>query len=160
MVGLRTERSAQTGYADNPLDRCAASRSDAAAIAAFAQDGAARFVVISGDVPLLRRTGNGLDPLFDRAMAESFGQLREEAFLGVDSSGPVFAVELDQPAAESEQDTDGIVRIDLRTLAVQGLLQAEFPMVAFTTGHGEGDPEQFGPSGCSRLGLLVREQQG
>lgn len=122
MVGLRTERSAQTGYADNPLDRCAASRSDAAAIAAFAQDGAARFVVISGDVPLLRRTGNGLDPLFDRAMAESFGQLREEAFLGVDSSGPVFAVELDQPAAESEQDADGIVRIDLRTLAVQGLL--------------------------------------
>lgn len=122
MRGLRQERSAAIGYAQNPLDRRAALRSDDAAIAAFERDAAARFIVIAGDVPLLRRTGNGLDPLFDRAMAESFGQLRERAFLGVDGHGPVFAVELDQPAAESEQDADGVVRIDLRTLAVQGLL--------------------------------------
>lgn len=119
---MRQERSASVGYAHNPLDRRAALRSDEAAIAKLAQDSAARFFVIAGDVPLLRRTGDGLEALFDRALAESLGQLREEAFLGCDAQGPIFAVELDQPAAESEQDADGIVRIDLRTLGVQGLL--------------------------------------
>ena len=119
---MRQERSASVGYAQNPLDRRAALRSDEAAIAELANHPAARFFVIAGDVPLLRRTSNGLDALFDRSMAESFGQLREEAYLGSDAQGPIFAVELDQPAAESEQDADGIVRIDLRTLGVQGLL--------------------------------------
>jgi NAD+ diphosphatase len=122
MRQTRQERSAAVGYAQNPLDRRAALRSDEAAMAALASDHAARFMVIAGDVPLLRRTGNGLDPLFNRALAESFGQLREEVFLGSDAQGPIFAVELDQPAAESEQDADGIVRIDLRTLGVQGLV--------------------------------------
>ena len=121
----RLERSAATGYAHNPLDRRAALRSDAAAIAALAAEHSARFIVLAGDVPLLRRTGNGLDPLFDRAAARQFGQLREEVYLGSDAQGPVFAVELDQPAAESEQDADGIVRIDLRTLGAQGLLPPE-----------------------------------
>ena len=122
MVASRQERSAAVGYANNPLDRCAALRSDEKAVSALAADPAARFFVIAADVPLLRRTGNGLDPLFDRAAAEGFGLLKEQAFLGSDANGPVFAVELDQPAAESEQDSGDIVRIDLRTLAVQGLL--------------------------------------
>lgn len=122
MVVLRQERSAAVGYANNPLDRRAALRSDERAVAALAADPAARFFVIAADVPLLRRTGNGLDPLFDRAAAESFGLLKEQAFLGTDDIGPVFAVELDQAAAESEQDSGDVVRIDLRTLAVQGLL--------------------------------------
>lgn len=125
MALSRLERSAAVGYAQNPLDRRAALRSDEQAVADFAADPAARFFVIASDVPLLRRTGNGLDPLFDRAAAQSFGVLKEQAFLGTDAQGPVFAVELDQPHAESEQDSADIVRIDLRTLAVQGLLPPE-----------------------------------
>ena len=119
MVVSRQERSAAVGYAQNLLDRRAQLRSDEKAVAALAADPTARFFVIAADVPLLRRTGNGLDPLFDRAAAASFGLLKERAFLGSDEKGPVFAVELDQPNAESEQDSGDIVRIDLRTLAVQ-----------------------------------------
>ena len=134
MALQRNERSAQTGYAENPLDRKAVLRSDEAVIEAYAQHDAARFLILAGDVPLLRRAGEGLDPFFDRAAAEACGVLRERAFLGVDEAGPVFAVELDQPVAESDQDAAGIVRIDLRTLAVQGLLT---PPVLGVVGEGK-----------------------
>jgi NAD+ diphosphatase len=125
MSGVRSERSAQTGYSQNHLDRRAALRSDAASIAALEADPQARFCVIASDIPLSRRTAQGLDPFFDRAATERFGILQECVFLGADDKGPLFAVELDQPAAESDQDASDIVKIDLRTLAVQGLLSSE-----------------------------------
>jgi ABC-type uncharacterized transport system involved in gliding motility auxiliary subunit len=40
--------------------------------------------------------------------------------------------------------------------AIQGLLQPRLPRVAFTTGQGEGDVEQFTMSGYSRIGMAVR----
>lgn len=40
--------------------------------------------------------------------------------------------------------------------AIQGLLQPRLPLVFFTGGHGEGDIEQFNPSGYSRLALALR----
>ncbi len=40
--------------------------------------------------------------------------------------------------------------------AIQGLIQPRLPRVAFTTGQGEGNLEQFAMSGYSRLGMAVR----
>ncbi len=51
------------------------------------------------------------------------GQSRESAFLGVDEGdAPVFATVLDAAAADSDQGRADLVKIDLRSLAVQGLL--------------------------------------
>ena len=125
MRGFRSERSAQTGYSQNHLDRRAALRSDEVAMAALEADPQARYCVIAADIPLSRRSAQGLDPYFDRASVERLGILQECVFLGADTQGPIFAVELDQPAAESDQDATDIVKIDLRTLAVQGLLAPE-----------------------------------
>ncbi len=40
--------------------------------------------------------------------------------------------------------------------ALQGLLQPRLPLVAFTTGEGEGDIENFTPAGYSHLGMALR----
>jgi len=44
----------------------------------------------------------------------------------------------------------------LLTAAILGLDQSAPPLVGVTAGHGEGDLNQFGPSGYSRLGLTLR----
>ncbi len=44
----------------------------------------------------------------------------------------------------------------LISTAIQGLLQPRLPLVAFTSGEGEGDIEQFTVSGYSRIGMAVR----
>jgi ABC-type uncharacterized transport system involved in gliding motility auxiliary subunit len=40
--------------------------------------------------------------------------------------------------------------------AIQGLLQPHLPLVAFTSGQGEGDVEQFSAPGYSRIAMAVR----
>jgi NAD+ diphosphatase len=123
------ERSARLGYAINGLDRLAEHRDDAARMAGLRASPRARTLVMAGDVPILRRHGDALDPLFGLAEAEALGVARELAFLGLDRSDPdgetpVFATVLDAQVADADQGGD-VVRIDLRTLAVQGLLPAE-----------------------------------
>ena len=119
------ERSAALGYAVNTLDRRAEHRDDAALMARYRADPSARTVVIAGEVPVLRRRDNGLDPLFSFPEADELGQAREAAFLGLDGETPLFAIVLDAAAADSDQGPADIARIDLRTLAVQGLLSPD-----------------------------------
>ncbi|WP_293854655.1 NAD(+) diphosphatase [uncultured Alsobacter sp.] len=123
------ERSTTLGYSINGLDRLAEHRDDAARMAGLRASPLARTLVIAGDVPLLHRNGEALDPLFRLDEVEAQGVIRESAFLGLDEDGPdgsvpIFACVLDAPAADSDQGGD-IVRIDLRTLAVQGMLPPE-----------------------------------
>lgn len=125
----RIERSARLGYAINGLDRRAEHRDDAAEMAAHRASPHARTLVLAGDVPVLRKHGDGLDPLFGFADAEALGIARETAFLGLDETGPVpvpvFATGLDTASADADYGGSDIVRLDLRSLAVQGLLSPE-----------------------------------
>lgn len=118
----RPERSAGLGYAVNPLDRRAEHRDDKPYMDQLAADPAARVLVLRGDIPVLRRSGDGFDALFAPAEAADMGSARETAFLGLDGAVPVFAVQLDAPAPENDQGRDDLVAIDLRSIAVQGLL--------------------------------------
>src|SRR5690242_11135635 len=118
---LPLELSARLGYAQNGLDRLAEHRDDAARMEGLRASPLARTVVVAGDIPLLRRAGDGLDALFHLSEAEELGQLRETAFLGIDGDAPVFATLLDARAPD-DQGQSALVSIDLRTLAVQGLL--------------------------------------
>ncbi|MHB2166657.1 NAD(+) diphosphatase [Alsobacter sp. R-9] len=124
-MSAAVERSASLGYAVNSLDRLAEHRDDAARMDAYRTSPAARTLVIAGEVPVLRQHDNVLDPLWTLAEAADLGQGRESVFLGLDGETPVFASVLDAPAADSDQGRADIARIDLRTLAVQGLLPPE-----------------------------------
>ncbi len=121
-IPTRSERSARLGYAVNTLDRLAEHRDDAERMAGYRASPLARTIVMAGEVPVLRRRDNALDPLFSFAEADDLGQARETAFLGIEGGTPVFATVLDAPAADSDQGRADLARIDLRTLAVQGLL--------------------------------------
>jgi NAD+ diphosphatase len=123
-LSVRPERSASLGFGVNRLNRLGDRRDDAALMAAFRADPAALSFVLSGDVPLLRRGGNGLDALFSLAHVERLGVIREVAFLGLDEGRPLFGSLLDLPAPETDQGQTDIARIDLRSIAVQGLLPA------------------------------------
>jgi NAD+ diphosphatase len=117
-----TDASALTGYGVNELDRLAEKRDDGAFVTALAAAPGARHLVFTGDVPLLRQRGDELDPYFLPHELAGLGAVRETTLLGRDAQGGVFGSLLEAPAAESGEGATGIVAMDLRTLAVQGLL--------------------------------------
>lgn len=116
------DASARTGYGANPLDRLANSRDDAAFVAGLRAAPGTRHLVFTGDIPLLRQRGTALDPFFSGGELASLGMPRETALLGQDEAGAIFATRLDEAAPESGEGDSGHVSLDLRSLAVQGLL--------------------------------------
>lgn len=117
-----TDASALTGYGVNELDRLAEKRDDSAFVTSLAAAPGTRHLVFTGDVPLLRQRGDELDPYFLPHELAGLGAVRETTLLGRDAQGGVFGSLLEAPAAESGEGATGIVAMDLRTLAVQGLL--------------------------------------
>jgi NAD+ diphosphatase len=109
------------GFVQNPLLRHSAER-DARLVARHAENPATLTALIAGEVPILRRNGvgaTGLLPLSDvrRAMA-----VREQAFLGTRDGAPVLATLIDTSAAELFQDDAAFQVLDLRSIAVQGVV--------------------------------------
>lgn len=117
-----TDASSLTGYGLNLLDRLAAQRDDAAFVAALREAPGTRHLVLTGDIPLLRKRGETLDPYFLPQEIDGLGALRETVLLGRDETGGLFATLLDAQAAESGEGAQDVVAMDLRALAVQGLL--------------------------------------
>jgi NAD+ diphosphatase len=118
------DASARTGYGANPLDRLANHRDDAPFVASLRAAKGARHLVFTGDIPLLRQRGAALDPFFTGAELPRLGTARETALLGQDETGAIFATLVDEAAPESGEGDTGLVSLDLRSLAVQGLLPA------------------------------------
>ncbi len=134
------ERSADTGYAINPLDRLSDKRDDADFIAELQRHPASRTVVIGRDKPVLRVTEGRREALFTTGEAAEMGQIREIVLLGRTDEGAFFGALLDDSAVvEREQADEGAMidtRVlaipdrpdlqltDLRSIAVQGLLDA------------------------------------
>jgi NAD+ diphosphatase len=116
------EHSARTGFAGNPLDRLSEKRDDPAFVAALRHHPTTRTILIVRDVPLLRKTATGHAALFTFAEAACLGSAGESALLGRTAEGAVFATLLE--ADTTIGDGDDIVAIDLRALALQGLVAA------------------------------------
>jgi len=112
------------GFIHNALVRHSAER-DTGVAERHAADPRARTVAIAGDIPILRRNGasaTGLLPLTDLERAVP---RREQAFLGTLQDRPVFATLLEASAVERFKDDPAFAAIDLRTIAVQGLVPAD-----------------------------------
>ncbi len=116
------DRSSIVGFSFNPLDRHSEKRDDAAFVEALRRAGSTRFMVLAGDVPVLRENGDAYEVLFSQADAAALGEPAREIFLGVDPGGiALFALGLDKSVAEPLLTQPGLALIDLRSIAVRGL---------------------------------------
>jgi NAD+ diphosphatase len=113
------------GYAASRIERAAEKRADAEALRALEADAAARWYVIGGEFVALRRTPEGLDPLFRRAEAQALGHAIEPAFLGLMDGAPRFALALEPAAVEALKGNGDYEITDLRTIAVRGMVPEE-----------------------------------
>ncbi|MGE0847410.1 MAG: NAD(+) diphosphatase [Flavobacteriaceae bacterium] len=115
---MRNEASRRTGFSRNGLDRQAQFRPDAARLSAMAESADARFVLVAGDRILVDVSRQPCDTQFDRPTAAPWMAGGEPVFLGSENGHAVFAVPaLDEPALP-----DTVKAIDLRSIAMQGLL--------------------------------------
>jgi NAD+ diphosphatase len=113
------------GYAASLIDRAAERRSDVDALRALEGDSRARAYVIAGELIVLRKADGALDPLFPCAEARAFTDTREVAFLGLIDGAPRFAVAIEPDAAAALKNGSDFEVMDLRSIAVRGLIAAE-----------------------------------
>ena len=100
-------------------------RSDQTALAALTAHRTAGFYAVGGESIVLKKDGAGFDPLFSAAEAGAFGSARETVFLGLLGDAPRFGVGLEQAAIEALGARDDLKLIDLRSIAVQGMVAAD-----------------------------------
>lgn len=112
------------GYTDSRLERAAELRTDTAALEAMATGSGAGAYVIGSDLIVLKK-GSPNDPLFTLAQAQALGPASEMVFLGhLDGAGR-FGHGIPQAKAEALKARDDLLVTDLRSIAVQGLVDAE-----------------------------------
>jgi len=111
-------------YSGSLLERAAALRSDQAKLAALFAHQRAGVYVVGGESIVLKAQGAALDPLFSPNEARALGAARETVFLGLLDDAPRFGVGLDAAAIEPLKTRDDFTLIDLRTIAVQGEIEA------------------------------------
>jgi NAD+ diphosphatase len=109
------------GYTANPLARAAERRDDAGFVAALQADDAARTYAIGGELVVLKKDGNNLDPLFTFAEARALAEAGETVFLGLLDQAGRFGLGLAPAGTEALKRRDDLHVSDLRSIAVQGL---------------------------------------
>lgn len=113
------------GYIASAIDRAAQWRGDAEAIRRLAAHEHAGVYLIGGELVVLKAHGEACDPLFSLAEAEAFGPGREQIFLGLIDGAPRFGLGVDAPALEPLKTRNDLKITDLRSIAVQGLVEAQ-----------------------------------
>jgi NAD+ diphosphatase len=111
------------GYTASLIDRAADRRIDDALLAKFAKDPRAGAYVIGGEQVVMKQRASA-DPLFSVADANALGAVRERIFLGLLNDAPRFGFGLDPASVEPLKTRDDLKITDLRSIAVQGLVDA------------------------------------
>jgi len=113
------------GYTQSKIDRVAERRLDKDWLAARFSDAGTHGYVIGGELIVLR-AGNGLnDPLFTPEQARALAPLAETVFLGLFDGEARFGIGIAQGSAEALKARNDLVVIDLRSIAIQGLVAPE-----------------------------------
>jgi NAD+ diphosphatase len=110
------------GYTDSRLERIADRRPNDAAIATFAADPRARAYVIGGELIVMKKCAPLNEPLFPLEKARALGAEGETVFLGQLDQAPLFGIGMTPAAVETLKTRDDLVVTDLRSVAVQGLV--------------------------------------
>jgi len=117
--------SSSYAYAGSNIERGAVWRGDEAKLASLSASSRTGFYLFAGDSVLLKRDGEKFDPLFSSAEATACGQGRETVFLGFLGEQARFARALGPAAVEPLSARADLKIIDLRSIAVQGLVATE-----------------------------------
>lgn len=112
------------GYTQSGIDRAAERRNDAAALAAMESDKRAGVYVVGGEMVALKKGVPVHDPLFTPAEARTLSGSSEVMFLGLHDDAPRFALAPDAAVIETLKTRDDLVVTDLRSIAVQELVEA------------------------------------
>ncbi len=113
------------GYTDSRIERAAERRTDDAALAAFAADRQAGVYVIGGELIVTKKGSPLNNPLFTMNEARALGSATETIFLGLLDGAGRFGFGIAPAAAETLKARDGFLVTDLRSIAVQGLVDAK-----------------------------------
>jgi NAD+ diphosphatase len=112
------------GYTASAIDRAAALRGDDALLAKFLRHERAAGYVIGGELVVMKQDGDAGDPLFAPAEAAALGSLRETIFLGLMNEAPRFGFAIEPKSIEPLKARNDLKITDLRSIAVQGLVDA------------------------------------
>ncbi len=108
------------GFAADWGDRASYWREDPVKVAGLRAHKDARAILIARDMPVLRKSGPGLDALLPMSEIAALGGAEVEALLGLTPDGaPVFAARLPDGAVDMRSDASDGFR-DLRELVVPG----------------------------------------
>jgi NAD+ diphosphatase len=113
------------GYTQSRIERAAEKRTDEAAIAAYAADPRAGAYVIGVDMIVMKKGAPLSDPLFTMTQARAMEGATETVFLGLIDGAPRFGFGIAPQAAEALKSRDGFHVTDLRSIAVQGLVEPD-----------------------------------
>ncbi len=113
------------GYADSRLERAAELRTDAAALKALAEGAKAGAYVIGGDLIVMKKGAPLNEPLFTMRAAQALGPATETIFLGTLDGAGRFGFGIAPTAAEALKARNEFLVTDLRSIAVQGLVDAD-----------------------------------
>ncbi len=119
------------GYVQSRIERAAELRADDAAIARLAGEPRAGAYVIGGDLIVMKKGSALSDPLFTMDEARALGPASATVFLGSLEGAGRFGYGIAPAAADALKTRDGFHATDLRSIAVQGLVEPEhLPPVA------------------------------
>ncbi len=121
----RTELSARTGFATGLFDRAAELRDDEAARAALQASPHARFAVVAGEKPILKRVGDGFSVWHEASGLAALGASDHVVFLGRDDGAGRFGVRVGAAQGDVLKERPDLLVLDLRSLAIQGLVPPE-----------------------------------
>jgi len=113
------------GYTESRIDRVAEKRSDADWIVAQTADPRTAGYVIGGEMIVLKNGGEVHDPAFTPAEARALAAPAETVFLGLFDGAARFGFGIQPAAAEALKSRNDLFIIDLRTIAIKGLVAAE-----------------------------------
>jgi NAD+ diphosphatase len=113
------------GYAGSRIERAAELRTDKAAIDRLAADRQAGAYVIGGEMIVTRKAAPLNAPLFSLAEARALAPATETVFLGTLDGAARFGIGIAPAGAEALKSRSELLITDLRSIAVQGLVDAE-----------------------------------
>jgi NAD+ diphosphatase len=119
---LEADTRPHLGFAGSRIERATELRADAAALARLERDPGSRFYLIGGELVALKTAAGDHNPLFDGIEARDLGTPNETVFLGFRDGAARFAVALAPPGIETLRKRAGTELIDLRSIAVRGVL--------------------------------------
>jgi NAD+ diphosphatase len=110
------------GYTQSSIDRAANRRLDAAWLAASLRDPQTRGYVIGGELIVLKKGGDIHDPAFTPDEARALAPQTETVFLGLLNGVARYGFGIAPSAAEALKERNDLFVIDLRSIAIQGLV--------------------------------------